>query len=165
MRLITILILTALFLMLPAEPVSATGLGGTGPCVARNELEAYCMSQGGCPRDGNCYFPDGGYCELKSFYNGTCPGREYYEQAIWMAEAYAFLDGGYSSPYMPDYMPYYAYPNAYQTYQNNNPYLYQKNNGLLLLANLCTRIRYATTLIPSTKRSKRGEHSPLQPIS
>lgn len=128
MRLIALLILTALFLMLPAEPVSATGLGGTGPCVARNALEAYCVNQGGCPKDGNCYFPDGGFCELRSFYNGTCPGREYYEQAIWMAEAYAFLNGGYSSPYMPYYMSSGAYPNAYQTYQNTNPYLYQKNN-------------------------------------
>jgi hypothetical protein len=45
-----------------------------------------------------------------------------------MAGAYAFLDGGYSSPYMPYYMSYGAYPDAYQTYQNTNPYLYQKNN-------------------------------------
>jgi hypothetical protein len=129
MRFIAILILMALLMLLPLEPVLALGMGGTGPCVARNALEAYCVNQGGCPKEGNCIFPDGSYCELRSFYNGTCPGRAYYEQAIWMAEAYNFLNGGYITPYMPDYVPYNAYPNAYQTYQNNNPYWYQNNNN------------------------------------
>jgi hypothetical protein len=94
----------ALMLILMAEPVWATGLGETSPCVARNALELYCINHGGCPRDGNCYFPDGGYCDLRSFYNGTCPGREYYEQAIWMSEAYRFLNG--DEGYLPAYMPY-----------------------------------------------------------
>ena len=60
------------------------------------------------------YFPDGSFCELRSFYNGTCPGREYYEQAMWMAEAYRFLnsDWVYSTPYTP-YMYQYNYPYYY----------------------------------------------------
>ncbi len=121
-----ILIFVALFLMMWAEPISAIGLGAPGPCVARNALEAYCVNHGGCPRDGNCYFPDGGYCELRSFYNGTCPGQAYYEEAIWMAMAYDFLNGGYSTPYMPSYYTpyYYTYPGAYQA---GYPYGYQNN--------------------------------------
>jgi len=107
----------ALMLILMAEPVWATGLGETSPCVARNALELYCINHGGCPRDGYCYFPDGGYCDLRSFYNGTCPGREYYEQAIWMSEAYRFLYG--DEGYLPAYMPYggqYYPPTGYPSY-------------------------------------------------
>ena len=99
MRSIAILILTALLLVLPLEPVLAQGLHGNGPYATRNILEAYCANQGGYPQDGKCHFPDGGYCELRSFFNGTCPGPEYYEQLMWMSEAYAFLNGGYSSSY------------------------------------------------------------------
>jgi hypothetical protein len=69
-------------------------------------MENYCLNHGGNPRDGNCYFPDGSYCDLKPFYKGTCPGREYYEQNMWMAEAYNFLYGDAGS-----YSPYYA-PNS-----------------------------------------------------
>ncbi len=105
------MILMALALTATAEPVWATGLGGTGPCVARNAMEIYCVNHGGCPKNGNCYFPDGGYCSLESFYKGTCPGREYYEQAIWMSEAYRFLNGdvGYYPAYLPYSNPYYSY--------------------------------------------------------
>ena len=107
-------ILTGLAMLILAAPIYASGFYGSGPCEARNAIEAYCVNQGGCPKDGYCNFPDGSFCELRSFYNGTCPGREYYEQAMWMADAYSFLygDGGYSSPYTP-YM-----------YQNNYPYYY-----------------------------------------
>ncbi|MDQ1262610.1 MAG: hypothetical protein QG575_1791 [Euryarchaeota archaeon] len=115
----TVWMLTGLFVLILAAPVYASGFYGSGPCEAKNAIEAYCVNHGGCPRDGYCYFPDGSFCELRSFYNGTCPGREYYEQAMWMAEAYRFLnsDWGYSSPYTP-YMypynyPYYYWPNYY----------------------------------------------------
>lgn len=68
---------------------------GDGRCYhnPRNPAEAYCSANGGCPKSGNCYFPDGTYCELRSFYNGTCPGTGYIEQAMWNAEIYAFLYG------------------------------------------------------------------------
>jgi len=53
-------------------------------------------------REETGYFPDGATVDLGSFYNGTCPGGEYYEQAAWMAEANRFLDGdgAYYSPYI-----------------------------------------------------------------
>lgn len=88
------------------EPVCATGMGGGGGCYANpwNPAEAYCKSHGGCPKSGNCYFPDGSYCDLGSFYNGTCPGKSYYEQALWNAEAYNFLYGD------ADYIP---HPSTY----------------------------------------------------
>lgn len=105
--------LTGLFVLILAAPVYASGFYGSGPCEARNAIEAYCVNHGGCPRDGYCYFPDGSFCELRSFYNGTCPGREYYEQAMWMAEAYRFLYGDWgNSPYTP-YMYQYNYPYYY----------------------------------------------------
>jgi hypothetical protein len=109
--------LTGLFALILAAPVYASGFYGSGACDAKNAIEAYCVNHGGCPKDGYCHFPDGSFCELRSFYNGTCPGREYYEQAMWMAEAYSFLygDWGYSSPYTP-----YNY-----TYPNNYPYYYR----------------------------------------
>jgi len=111
---IWIMALTVAMLMAPA---TGTGLSGSGSCQPRNDIEAYCIAHGGCPREGYCYFPDGGYCELLSFYNGTCPGEGYYEQAAWMAEAYRFLygDTGYYYPY--SYYPYY-YPYYYYSYSN-----------------------------------------------
>ena len=127
MRFAALLILVALVLMLTTEFVWATGIGGSGPsgsglCVARDALGVYCINNGGCPKDGNCYFPDGSYCNLRSFYNGNCPGREYYEQAAWMSEAYSFLNEDIYSPYMPSYTPYTPYiPNSYQ-YGNNYYY-------------------------------------------
>jgi hypothetical protein len=110
----TVWMLTGLFVLTMAAPVYASGFYGSSPCEARNAIEAYCVNHGGCPRDGYCHFPDGSFCELRSFYNGTCPGREYYEQAMWMAEAYSFLnsDWRYSTPYTP-YMYQYNYPYYY----------------------------------------------------
>ena len=104
-------ILSGLIALILAAPVYAQGFYGSGPCEARNAIEAYCVNHGGCPKDGYCNFPDGSFCELRSFYNGTCPGREYYEQALWMTEAYNFLysDWGYSP--MPN-----MYPNNYPYY-------------------------------------------------
>jgi hypothetical protein len=112
--------LSGLFVLILAAPGYATGFSGSGPCETRNALDAYCVNQGGCPKDGYCHFPDGSFCELRSFYNGTCPGREYYEQAMWMAEAYSFLygDWGYSTPYTP------------YTYPNNYPYYYRPGYGM-----------------------------------
>ncbi|MCK9439915.1 MAG: DUF333 domain-containing protein [Methanothrix sp.] len=109
----TLWMLTGLFALILAAPVHSSGFYGSGPCEARNAIEAYCVNHGGCPKDGYCHFPDGSSCELRSFYNGTCPGREYYEQAMWMAEAYSFLysDWGYSP--MPNMYPY-NYPYYYQ---------------------------------------------------
>lgn len=105
--------LSGLLALILAAPVYAQGFYGSGPCEARNAIEAYCVNHGGCPKDGYCNFPDGSFCELRSFYNGTCPGREYYEQAMWMTEAYNFLysDWGYSP--MPDMYPY-NYPYYYR---------------------------------------------------
>ncbi|OPY52772.1 MAG: hypothetical protein A4E49_01724 [Methanosaeta sp. PtaU1.Bin112] len=113
-------VLTGLLALMLAAPAYALGFYGSGHCEARNAIEAYCINHGGCPRDGYCHFPDGSYCELRSFYNGTCPGREYYEQAMWMSEAYRFLydDGIYSAPYFPNMYPY-NYPYYYQP-----PYAY-----------------------------------------
>ncbi len=89
------------------EPVWALGMGGGGGCYASpwNPAEIYCKNQGGCPKSGNCYFPDGSYCDLQSFYNGTCPGKAYYEQALWNSEAYRFLYG--------DDNYHYHYPSTY----------------------------------------------------
>jgi len=108
-----LLILSGLLALILAAPVYAQGFYGSGPCEARNVVEAYCVNHGGCPKDGYCNFPDGSFCELRSFYNGTCPGREYYEQAMWMTEAYNFLysDWGYSP--MPNMYPY-NYPYYYR---------------------------------------------------
>jgi len=105
--------LSGLLALILAAPVYAQGFYGSGPCEARNAIEAYCVNHGGCPKDGYCNFPDGSFCELRSFYNGTCPGREYYEQAMWMTEAYNFLynDWGYSP--MPNMYPY-NYPDYYR---------------------------------------------------
>ncbi len=112
--------LSGLLVLMLAAPVYAQGFYGSGPCEARNAIEAYCVNHGGCPKDGYCNFPDGSFCELRSFYNGTCPGREYYEQAMWMTEAYNFLysDWGYSPmPYMYPYnYPYYYRPTYAQGY-------------------------------------------------
>ena len=43
MRFVAILILSALFLTLPVEPVLAIGLNDNGHYMARNALEAYCV--------------------------------------------------------------------------------------------------------------------------
>ena len=109
----TLWMLSGLLALILAAPVCAQGFYGSGPCEARNAIEAYCVNHGGCPKDGYCNFPDGSFCELRSFYNGTCPGREYYEQAMWMTEAYNFLysDWGYSP--MPNMYPY-NYPYYYR---------------------------------------------------
>ncbi len=120
MRLNECWMLMALIFSLMAEPVWATGLGGIGPGnIARNPMEAYCLNHGGTPSGGYCYFPDG-YCDLQSFYNGTCPGKGYYEDALWMSEAYRFLYGD-ERYYMPS-TPFVAantalsYPNYYNYY-------------------------------------------------
>jgi len=105
-------ILAIFFALLSAEAVNALGMYGSSSCQARDAVEAYCVSQGGCPRDGYCYFPDGSYCELVSFYRGICPGKAYYEQALWMSEAYSFLNADY---YSPAYVPV-QYPSAYPYY-------------------------------------------------
>jgi len=121
--------LAGLCILILAGTVQATGLGSSAaPCQARNALEAYCVNHGGCPNGGYCYFQDGGYCDLRSFYNGTCPGAGYYEQAIWMTEAYNFLYGDEVSggPSALDQYPNYQYPNyQYPNYQySNNQYPY-----------------------------------------
>jgi len=95
----------------------AQGMGSGGGCYynPRNAAEAYCSAHGGCPKSGNCNFPDGSYCDLWAFYNGTCPGKGYIEQALWNAEAYAFL---YSDSY-----PVYAgnpVSSSYQVYSGQN---------------------------------------------
>lgn len=115
MRFSVMLVLTALLLISLAEPILATGLGGSSTYWGRNALEAYCVNHGGTPNGGYCYFPDGGYCDLKSFYNGTCPGKGYYEEAIWMSEAYKFLNSEdiYYTPGAYYNTPYAAYGNPY----------------------------------------------------
>jgi putative hemolysin len=109
-----------------ASPALSIGLGGSCPTDVRNPAEAYCMQHGGCPKEGYCYFPDGSFCELWAFYNGTCPSEEYYEQMLWEAEAYRFLHGdeGYNVPvYQPYYYPYYyPYYSRYRSPILNRPY-------------------------------------------
>lgn len=99
---VLILILIALALEI-TEPALATGLGMVGPAKVSSSEEAYCLNHGGYPQSGKCYFPDGGYCDLVAFYNGTCPSRADREQAIWEAEAYSWLysDNTYYSPVGP----------------------------------------------------------------
>ena len=114
-----------------AGPVWAQGFGSYGPgqCQAGNAAQAYCIQHGGCPSGGNCYFSDGSYCELWSFFNGTCPGRAYYEQMIWEQEVNNFLNGdGYYpsneySPYYPN-SPYYSASPYYTNYNSpgSGPY-------------------------------------------
>lgn len=104
-----LLMLTVLVLAWIIEPVWAVGLGSPGPCQARNAAEIYCLQHGGCARDGYCYFSDGTYCGVWSFYNGTCPGRTYYEQLLWEQEAYRFLYSDYYPVYQP-YVYYYYQP-------------------------------------------------------
>ena len=81
------------------EPVLGQGLGMIGPGRVTNSAEAYCMNRGGIPQSGKCYFPDGGYCDIWSYYNGTCPSLASREQDMWEAETYAFLNGdtGYTA--------------------------------------------------------------------
>ena len=81
------------------EPVLGQGLGMIGPGRVTNSAEAYCMNRGGIPQSGKCYFPDGGYCDVWSYYNGTCPSLASREQDMWEAETYAFLNGdtGYTA--------------------------------------------------------------------
>lgn len=125
---VRVLILILSFACIILEPVWALGMGGNGGCYASpwNPAEVYCKNQGGCPKSGNCYFPDGLYCDLWSFYNGTCPGKAYYEQALWNAEAYSFLYGNdyynhypetypYAPSYVPSYTPSYAAYTGYGT--------------------------------------------------
>ncbi len=104
-----LLVLAVLVLAWIIEPVWAVGLGSSGPCQVRNAAEVYCLQHGGCARNGYCYFPDGTYCEVWSFYNGTCPGRAYYEQLLWEQEAYRFLYSDYYPAYQP-YVYYYQSP-------------------------------------------------------
>ena len=80
-------------LAMTADMAWAQGLGGIGPCAARNVAEVYCVNHGGCANNGVCYFPDGSYCDLNAFYNGTCPGQGYYDQLMWDAETSQFLNG------------------------------------------------------------------------
>ncbi len=88
------LIIATILALSIAGTAWAQSMGGGG-CYhnPRNAAEAYCSAHGGCPKSGNCYFPDGSFCELWSFYNGTCPGTGYIEQALWNAEVYSFLYG------------------------------------------------------------------------
>ena len=115
---VPILILAALFLLVTGH-AWATGLGTINPIPVSTPEEVYCLNRGGSPYSGNCYFPDGGYCDLGDFYNGTCPSQATKEQALWEAEAYAFLhsDNAYyppGSPYLgPSIAPYYGAPMSY----------------------------------------------------
>jgi tetratricopeptide (TPR) repeat protein len=87
------------------EPVLGQGLGMIGPAGVTNSAEAYCIDHGGIPQSGKCYFPDGGYCDVWSYYNGTCPSQTTREQAMWEAEAYAFLNGDIGYAGYPAYRP------------------------------------------------------------
>lgn len=136
MRYIKLFMLAAILLVITAEPIWAVGIGGSAPYWGRGSMENYCASHGGSPSGGYCYFPDGSYCDLKSFYNGTCPGREYYEQEMWMAEAYNFLYGdvGYYSPYVSNRgvgTPYYGYNYYYWPIYSNYWPFYPQEYGWL----------------------------------
>ena len=94
-----LLMLIIVFLTLTImEPVLGQGLGMIGPGRVTNSAEAYCLNHGGIPQSGKCYFPDGGYCNVWSYYNGTCPSLATRELAMWEAEAYAFLNGDEGYP-------------------------------------------------------------------
>lgn len=104
----SILLLALLIMVLATTTIGlsfAQGLGMIGPAKVANSAEAYCMNHGGIPQSGKCYFPDGGYCDVWSYYNGTCPSRGSREQAMWEAEAYAFLNGDIGYPGYPVYRP------------------------------------------------------------
>ena len=87
------LILVIIFAFNAIEPALGVGLGMTSPAVTRNSVYAYCQNHGGFPQSGKCYFPDGSYCDLWAFFNGTCPSRATIEQAMWDAEVNQFLHG------------------------------------------------------------------------
>lgn len=117
----TFMLLVALAMMI--DMAWAQGLGGSGLCTARNAAEVYCVNHGGCPKNGICYFPDGSYCDIKAFYNGTCPGKGYYDELMWQAEAYRFLNG--DEGYYPSSSQAGQWPMGY--YYGYYPYYY---NGL-----------------------------------
>jgi hypothetical protein len=128
-------LLAAMLLIMTVEPISAIGIGESAPYWGSGSKEYYCAAHGGNPQGGNCYFPDGSYCDLGSFYNGTCPGRGYYEQAAWMAEAYRFLDGdeAYYSPYISNQgaaTPY-GYSYSYSPVQSNYWPFYPQQSALV----------------------------------
>lgn len=100
--LLVLLIVSTLTIM---EPIYGQGLGMIGPSRVTNSAEAYCIDHGGIPQSGKCYFPDGGYCDVWSYYNGTCPSKATREQAMWEAEAYAFLNGDIGYAGYPAYWP------------------------------------------------------------
>jgi hypothetical protein len=112
--------LTAILLAWALLPASVEGqsMGMSRGGWQGSAPAAYCVSHGGYPKDSYCYFPDGTYCDLWAFYNGTCPGEEYYEQMMWEAEAYRFLysDYPYYSGYTPSNPPYAYYPYGYYPY-------------------------------------------------
>jgi tetratricopeptide (TPR) repeat protein len=94
---ILMLLIVSLALII-TEPVFGQGLGMIGPARVTNSADAYCISHGGIPQSGKCYFPDGGYCDVWAYYNGTCPSQADREQAMWEAETYAFLNGDTGYP-------------------------------------------------------------------
>lgn len=101
-----LLVLLILSLMLTTiEPALGQGFGMINPARVTSSANAYCMNHGGTPQDGKCYFPDGGYCDVWSYYNGSCPSLANREQAMWEAEAYAFLNGDTGYPGHPAYRP------------------------------------------------------------
>jgi hypothetical protein len=114
--------LTAILLVwaLLTPPVAAQSMGMSRGGWPGSAAAAYCTNHGGWPKGDYCYFPDGTYCDLWAFYNGTCPSKEYYEQMMWEAEAYRFLysDYPYYSGYMPSNPPYGYYPYGYYPYGN-----------------------------------------------
>ena len=94
-----VLLLVALEPTFRPEPVYAQGLGMCGPVSTLSSAEIYCQNHGGCPGSGRCTFPDGSYCDLWSFYNGTCPSRSTVEQSVWDAETYWWLNSDDSYGY------------------------------------------------------------------
>ena len=129
-------LLAVVLLIMTVEPISAIGIGESAPYWGRGSMEYYCAAHGGNPEGGYCNFPDGSYCDLEAFYNGTCPGREYYEQATWMAEANRFLDGdaAYYSPYISNQgvaAPYYGNSYSYWPVQSNSWPFYPQQSALI----------------------------------
>ncbi len=117
----SLIVISILMIACLMETAWAVGMGGYGPCTARNAAEVYCLNRGGCPQNGNCYFPDGTYCDVWDFYRGTCPSKGYYEQLLWEAEAYRFLYSDYYPVYYPAYRPYSYQPYEYYYYSYNWP--------------------------------------------
>lgn len=61
---------------------------GSGLCTARNAAEVYCVNHGGAPKMGSVISRMAATATSRPSTMGTCPGKGYYDELMWQAEAY-----------------------------------------------------------------------------